>query len=129
MTLKLIRLALARDPDFPEGSDERGYELVAPLGQDGHIDAAEWRKQRQHCRVRRFWPGEDDEHGHLIHTQGRTWAFHYDIDGDPDEDEPGFKFDSHVFAPGEYVSIREHDGQLRTFRVASVKPFFTTARS
>lgn len=122
MTLTLIRLTLARDHDFPDGSDERGYEFVAPLGGDGHIDPEEWRRQRERCTVRRFWSGEDDEHGHLIHTRGRTWAFHYDIDGDPDEDEPGFKFDSHVFKQGEYVSIKEHDGTLKTFRVASTAP-------
>ena len=36
--------------------------------------------------------------------------------------EPGFKFDQHVFKQGEYVSLREQDGSLRTFRVVSVKP-------
>ena len=74
--------------------------------------------------VRRFWRGEDDEYGHLVHTRGRTWAFHYDINGQ-DDDEPGFKFDSHVFKPGEYVSIREHDGRLRTFKVAAIEPLRT----
>lgn len=122
MTLKLIRLTLARDHDFPQGSEVCGYEFVAPLGADGHIDLEEWRKQRERCRVRRFWKGENDETGHLVHTRGRTWAFHYDIHGDPDDDEPGFRFDSHVFEPGEYVSIREHDGTLRTFLVAAVSP-------
>ncbi len=122
MILKLIRLTLARDHDYPDGSAERGYEFVAPLGEDGHINVEEWRKHRDRCRVRRFWVGEDDEHGHLIHTRGRTWAFHYDIDGDPDDDESGYRFESHIFAPGEYVSIREHDGELRTFRIASVVP-------
>ena len=122
MTLKLIRLTLARDHDYPDGSAEHGYEFVAPLGEDGHIDVEEWRKQRARCKVRRFWAGEDDEHGHLIHTRGRTWAFHYDIDGDPDEDESGYRFESHVFAEGEYVSIREHDGELRTFRIGAVVP-------
>ena len=120
MTLNVIRLTLARDHDYPSGSDAHGYEFVAPLGEDGHIDAGLWRKHRERCRVHRFWAGEDDEHGHLLHTRGRTWVFHYDIDGDPDDDESGYRFDSHVFKPGEYVSIKEHDGALRTFRVASV---------
>lgn len=120
MTLNVIRLTLARDHDYPAGSDAHGYEFVAPLGEDGHIDAGAWRKHRDRCRVRRFWAGEDEEHGHLLHTRGRTWVFHYDIDGDPDDDESGYRFDSHAFKPGEYVSIKEHDGALRTFRVASV---------
>ena len=31
MTLRKIRLELARDHDFPDGSRHHGYELVAPL--------------------------------------------------------------------------------------------------
>ena len=122
MTLKKIHLTLARDHDFPEGSQAHGYEFVAPLTEDGHLDAAVWRAERRACWVRRFWAGEDDELGHLVHTKGRKWAFHYDIKGDEDEDEPGFRFDSHLFRPGEYVSIREQDGKTRTFRVQDVSP-------
>ena len=129
MSLKRIRLSLARDPEAPEGDANCGYEFVAPLRDDGHIDAEGWRKQRAECSVRRFWRGESDEHGHLIHTRGRTWAFHYDVAGDVDDDEPGYKFDSHVFKPGEYVSIREHDGRMRTFKVDAVKPWSAPSRS
>ena len=35
MSYNKIRLELARDHDFPDGSSERGYEFTAPLGQDG----------------------------------------------------------------------------------------------
>ena len=38
MSLFKIRLELARDHDFPEGSGARGYEFTAPLDRDGHID-------------------------------------------------------------------------------------------
>ena len=37
-----------------------------------------------------------------------------------EDDEPIFKFDRHSFVPGEYVSITEHDGVTRPFRVISV---------
>ncbi len=121
MTLKTVRLELARDHDFPSGSPERGYEMRVPLTDEGHIDAEGWRQNRAACRVTRFWEGEGDESGHLRHNRGGQWAFHYDIDGDPDDDEVGFKFESHIFKEGEYVSIREHDGALRTFRVVSVR--------
>ena len=129
MSLKRIRLTLARDPEAPAGNDHCGYQFVAPIGEDGHIDVEAWREHRAECSVRRFWQGEADEHGHLIHTRGRTWAFHYDIDGDGEDDEPGYKFDSHVFKPGEYVSIREHDGRLRTFKVAAVEAWSASRRS
>lgn len=119
--LKTIRLELAREPQFPEGSHDHGYEFLAPLGNDGRIDPEAWRDQRRHCRVLRFWKGDEKELGHLVHTRQRTWAFHYDIEGDPEDDEPGYRFDDHRFKEGEYVSIREHDGVLRTFKVASVR--------
>ena len=117
MSMKSVRLELARDHDFPQGRASRGYEFVAPLDEN-----AQWRAHKADCRVRRFWEGEDDEIGHLVHRNAHSWAFHYDVEGDPDEDEPGFRFDTHKFAVGEYVSIREQDGEMRTFKVASVKP-------
>lgn len=122
MALQTIRLELARDHDFPEGSTQHGYEFTAPLSGDGHIDVEAWRAHRARCRVRRFWAGENDEEGHLVHTRSGTWAFRYDIEGDAEDEEAGYKFDSHAFKEGEYVSIREHDGELRTFKVASVRP-------
>ena len=105
--LKRIRLELARDHDFPEGSRRTGYEFTAPLDERGHIDAAEWHKQRDHCRVRRFRPGEADDIGHVIRKPGGAWAFHYDIHSDEEDDEAGYRFGDHAFNPGEYVSIRE----------------------
>ncbi|MGH8515623.1 MAG: hypothetical protein ACREV8_17125 [Gammaproteobacteria bacterium] len=47
--LKRIRLNLARSKDFPSGSDRHGYEFVAPLDADGHIDTELWRRYREHC--------------------------------------------------------------------------------
>jgi hypothetical protein len=37
-----------------------------------------------------------------------------------DEEEPGFRFADHAFKPGEYVSLREQEGDLVTFKVISV---------
>jgi hypothetical protein len=119
MTMMRIRLELARDHDFPNGSRDRGYEFAAPLTDDGHLDAAEWRNNRTQCRVRRFWPGTANEIGRLVHRRGGSWAFDYNPKSS-DDDESGFKFSTHRFVPGEYVSITEHDGVRRTFRVTSV---------
>jgi hypothetical protein len=119
MTLKRIRLELARDPQFPDGSHERGYEFAAPLDASGHLSAEEWKAARERCRVKRFWPGEHTEIGHLVHKRGGAWAFDYNPATSSD-DETGFKLSSHRFAPGEYVSFKEHDGHLRTFRVVAV---------
>jgi hypothetical protein len=119
MTLRSIRLELARTPEFPEGSAERGYRFVAPLTDDGRLDALDWGAQRAACTVHRFWTGEEDAYGHLVHHRGHHWAFRYDGTGD-EEEEPIFRFDRHRFVVGEYVSITEHDGVERTFRIAEV---------
>lgn len=119
MALNTVRLELARNPDFPDGSSEHGYEFTAPLDGEGLLDHEAWQAARKQCTVRRFWDGQPDETGHLVHTRRRTWAFHYD-GHDDDDDEPIFKFDRHHFVEGEYVSITEYDGVQRTFRVAKV---------
>ncbi|HEX5958745.1 MAG TPA: hypothetical protein VFY92_08835 [Hyphomicrobiaceae bacterium] len=117
--MKRIKIVLARDHQFPNGSSERGYEFAAPLDDAGHIVRDEWRQQRERCRVIRFWPGAKNEVGLLVH-RGGGWAFDYDPKS-TDDDEPGFKFDCHRFVPGEYVSIKERDGELRTFRIVMVR--------
>ena len=125
MALKQIRLELARTDGFPEGSDRHGYEFVAPLTEAGHIDPVEWCSSKKSCTVRRFWGGAADEAGHLQHL-GHGWRFDYERPGTGD-DEPFFKLDKHVLTPGAYVSITEHDGIQRPFRVVSVTPMLKTA--
>ena len=122
--LKRIRLNLARSKEFPLGSVKHGYEFVAPLDGKGHIDAHLWQQHREHCGVRRFWSGEDDKIGRLVHKPGGAeharWIFDYDVER-VDDDEAGYRFGVHAFTPGEYVSIRDEDGEMHTFRVASVE--------
>ena len=118
-SLKKIRLNLARTKEYPNGSSRHGYEFTAPLDDEGRIDAEAWKKVRDQCRVRRFWADEEEDIGHLVHRPGGSWAFRYDIDGDED-DEAGYKFGAHPFMPGEYVSIRDEDGDLNTFQVVTV---------
>ena len=124
-TFKRIRLNLARSKEFPQGSERHGYEFVAPLDDKGHIDVALWRKDREHCRVRRFWAGEADETGFVVHKPGGSeharWVFDYDQTAE-DDDESGYRFGAHVFRPGEYVSIRDESGEMHTYLVVSVEP-------
>lgn len=119
MNVNTIRLELARNPDYPEGSVNHGYEFKAPLTDDGNLDVDRWKHLKDECTVRRFWQGAPSEDGFLIHTRGRKWVFSYE-EGDED-DEAIFKFDRHRFVEGEYVSITEHDGVQRTFQVAAVR--------
>jgi hypothetical protein len=70
--LLLVTLHLARCADYPVGNDRCGYTFVAPLTPDGHLDAGTWHSQRERCYVRRFWEGEPDRVGHLLHRPGGT---------------------------------------------------------
>src|SRR4029450_1796775 len=117
--LKRIRLALARSKEFPMGSARHGYEFVAPIDSKGHIDPQLWQKYQQHCGVRRFWKGPEEEIGDL----GTSRAARSTRDG--------FSTTIHArptmtrldtasapaFAPGEYVSIDGHEGGSHTFKV------------
>jgi hypothetical protein len=120
MKLNRIRLALARTSEFPEGSHRHGYEFIAPLTSNAHIDVKIWKDVKTICKVIRFWGDEEREVGILRHVRG-GWRFDYDPDSEND-DEPFFKLDSHALEPGAYVSITEHDGVQRPFRVTSVTP-------
>jgi hypothetical protein len=63
--------------------------------------------------------------GRLVHRPGGAeharWVFDYNPDED-DDDEAGYKFGTHAFVPGEYVSISGRDGKLQTFLVVTVDP-------
>jgi hypothetical protein len=117
--LRTIRLELARTPDFPDGNPQCGYEFVAPLDAAGHLDLETFKKQHDKCRVHRFWSGEKVQAGALLHLGRDRWVFSYEPGAT--DDEPAFRFDKHQFVPGEYVSITEHDGVRRPFRIVSVQ--------
>jgi hypothetical protein len=122
-SFKRIRLHLARSKDFPSGSSEHGYEFVAPLNSKGHIDSTLWKAHRHQCQVRRFWRGEDEQHGYLVHKPGGSeharWVFDYDQNR-VDDDEAGYRFGAHRFAVGEYLTLRD-EGTDHTFKIVSVE--------
>lgn len=119
-TLSHITLELARERDHPMGDRNYGYHLYLPLSDDGRIDTDAWQKLRSACRVRRFRPGEEERHGRILRGSGGRWSFDYDDRGDFD-DEVGFRLGDEIFVPGEYVSVRENDGEMHTFQVISVR--------
>jgi hypothetical protein len=117
-----IRLEPAPGPHEPVAA--AAYDFVAPLDTRGMIDADAWRRERALCFVHRIEPGDGVQHGLLVHRpggpNGATWTFDYEP-GQGDE-ETGFRFEAHSFTVGGYVSVRDADDQIRTYRVASVTP-------
>ena len=119
MSLMTIRLELGRTVDAPRGDANHGYEFIAPLNRDGHLDIAEWAAKKDQCGVRSFRPGHAERRGMLRHV-GRGWRFDY-LPGRTDDDEPFFKLDRHIIAPGLYVTITEEDGMERPVRIVTVE--------
>jgi hypothetical protein len=112
-----LRIELAREPGHPEGDSAVAYVIIAPLDADDRIDPMLWRDHREACRIARLRPGQQDNHGRLVHRQGGSWAFHYDT-GVNTPDEVGFHFADQRFETGEYVTINE-GGKMHTYRVVS----------
>ena len=79
--LRKVTLNAARSKEFPEGSIRHGYDFVAPLTADGHIDLEAWKQHRGECFAHRFWGNEPALRGLLVnHAGGRggsTWAFEW----------------------------------------------------
>ncbi|HVZ98697.1 MAG TPA: hypothetical protein VG841_00115 [Caulobacterales bacterium] len=118
--LTRVILRLGRNPGYPEGDDHYGYTIHAPLDGDGQLDPELWREKREHCTVRRFHPDEPAADGWL-RRRGENWYFWYDED-DEGPEEPLFRLGAHRLVVGEYVTVRESDGDVMTFRVAETAP-------
>jgi len=114
MVWTVIRLELARTPEFPEGSVGRAYLLRLPLDASGMIDTTAFETSPQLATVRRYWPNERDKEGYVVHKH-RNWVFSY-AQGDED-DEALFHLETHPIRLGEFVTITETDGEKLPFRV------------
>jgi hypothetical protein len=118
MTIKSIRLELARAKDHPNGDSHHAFVLRAPLDANGFLDKEVYMKNRDLCSATKISPDTGDETGRLIHTRS-GWAISYAAG--EDDDEGIFNLGRHPLRVGEYITITEHDGEERTFRVASVE--------
>lgn len=123
--MKRVTVHLARSPGYPEGSNRFGYDIIAPLTRDGHLDVQLWKANRSACTVRRFRPDEDDHFGMLVHRAGgpggATWVIDYNT-AITEDDEAGFRLDRHVFLPGEYVSFSNGD-DTHVYKVVDIHAF------
>jgi len=115
----VVRLELARTPEFPGGSASRAFMLRVPLDRDGLIDEASLARRPAMATVRRFWPSEPDQTGYIVRN-GASWAFSYAV-GEED-DEKLFHLEAHPLRTGDYVTITEPNGACYPFRVARSQP-------
>lgn len=116
MSWKIVRLELARTPEFPQGSAAHAYVLRLPIDDNGLLEQSILRQPDQRPTVFRFWPGEPDRQGVVI-PRGRGWVFSY-APGESD-DETLFHLENHAISVGEYLTITETDGEKLPFRVVS----------
>lgn len=121
-----IRLLLAREPGHPQGDAGDGWDLVAPLDDEGRLDADACRAAPGKCYVRRFIQDATVATGRLRHTVGNQWLM--DLEGRDDLDAAGFRLGEELFTPGEYVSTVSAGGQNHTYLVARVVPVDETTR-
>lgn len=114
---KIVRLELARTPEFPDGSPSRAFLLRLPLFADGLIDEAEVARKPAMATVKRFWPNQPDQQGYVVRA-GSHWAFSYAIGDEDDEDL--FHLEAHPLRQGDYLTLTEPNGDALPFRVTSV---------
>ncbi len=81
---KIIRLELARTPEFPFGSASRSYIVRLPIYEDGMVDEDAVKLHPSMATVRRFWSNEPDQQGYIIRS-GDVWAFSHKL-GDSDDE-------------------------------------------
>jgi hypothetical protein len=117
----LVRLELARTPEFPEGSASRAYMLRVPLDADGLIDQVALEKRPAMATVRRFWPNEPDQTGYLLRN-GNAWRFSYAVGDDEDEYEKVYHLEAHPLRIGSHVTVTEANGEAYPFRVVHSQP-------
>lgn len=123
MSLTRVVMRLGRNPDagFPDGDNDQGYVVVAPLDKDGRLDLDLWRANKADCTVDRFSPDPAEKADGWLTHRGSHWFFHYDEE-DEGPDEPVFKLGDHVMRVGEYLTIHEADGHDMTFKITEARP-------
>lgn len=126
MTWMRVRAEAARSRDFPNGSSRHRYEFVLPLDEEsGRFDRALYERAPELCTVHRFWEGQGDAIGEILHAGRDHWVFSYDP-GKRD-DEPIRHFADQVFREGEYLNVSEPNGTAHAFRIVRIEPAWGTA--
>jgi hypothetical protein len=114
-----VRIALARTPQFPQGSSSHAYELIVPLDEHNRIDQAMFKAFPARASVQHVVPSRPAKRGAILLRNGR-YAFSY-APGDAD-DEAIYHLENHPLGVGDYVTIMEPGEEAQPYRVESVTP-------
>ena len=122
--LRKVTLNAARSKEFPDGSIRHGYDFIAPLDRrrPHRPRILETASRRMFCPPLLGRRAGDARPPHSSRGGPRRLDLGVRMEGgnQGSEEEEGFRFGDHAFKVGEYVSVREEDGELQTFRVVSV---------
>lgn len=123
MSLTRVVMRLGRNPDagFPDGDNDQGYVIVAPLDKDGRLDLDLWRANKADCTVDRFSPDPAEKADGWLTHRGSHWFFHYDEEGEG-PDEPVYRLGDHTLRLGDYLTIHEADGDDLTYKITETTP-------
>ena len=109
-----ITAVVVRAPGQPGGDTRAGLEIETWLDSRGQIQPSP--AERDHKRVRRFWPDREDWLGELVAVDG-GWG----VRAIGDDDEPVWELQVRLLRPGEYITlIRPTDAEL-VFRIVNVE--------
>ncbi|MCK8785068.1 hypothetical protein M0638_11800 [Roseomonas sp. NAR14] len=117
-----VTLVMAWGPGLPEGSPGHRYEMSVTLDPQGHIDPAAWQADPNPWPARRIWPAEPERHGDVQYDPEYGWSLRFfgGAAQAPDVPLQDVLQPSGPMRPGEYVGIREADGEDYGYRIVSV---------
>jgi len=119
-----IELVMAAGPGFPQGSLTHRYNLMVILTPGGMLDEAAWWADPTPWPAERIWPG-DRRHGDVQLDAENGWALRFGPAVGPDTEAHNAPLHAPIrsagqFRPGEYVTIREPNGNEYAYRVVNV---------
>ena len=123
MPLTRLTLRLARNPgtEFPDGDDQRGYVVVAPLDKFDKLDVDLWRAHKKDCTVIRFSPDESERADGWITHRDSKWYFRYDED-EEGPNEPIYRLGKHEMWLNDYLTIHEAGKCDFVFKITDALP-------
>lgn len=120
--MPLVTLVMANGPGFPSGSADHRYELTVALTPGGLLDPAAWFADPEPWPLMRFWPGEAPRPGDVQWDDETGWFLQIFPAGGETGEAPMHALVRNVgqLRPGEYVTIREQEGNEYAWRVVGV---------